>query len=1158
MLDLLTEILKGIISIIMYFWWLFALIFAFFAWQNRRKAKFVENAEFVTIEIKIPKTNDKNPTSAEMMFATLHGILKPKSEHVKNGTIQEHISFEMVANETSIRFFVWCPRHLKDFVEGQIYAQYPSAEINEVEDYSKQLNLELEGGTYHAAGAEITLTKKDYLPIKTFNNFTVDPLAGITGVLSKLDQPGENIWIQILARPVQDEWKQRGLNWVAKKKGQSSTLDIEHLGRDLVLGFFKILAEFVKIIVSGPADGDGANNKKSLSAEEEGMISAVEQKAEKLAYSVKIRILYSADKNEKTNERLHAIFGAFKQFNTTNLNGFKGKHLKATPEFIRDYQNRLFLPDGFYLNIEELASIYHLPHTSVETPNISWTTSKTGEPPTNLPTLKNTPEEDLTIFAKTNFRGVSEEFGIKRDDRRRHMYIIGKSGMGKTKLQESLVNRDIRMGEGIAVMDPHGDFIMDVLSKIPEERLNDVIIFDPADTEFPIAFNPMEVTDPNLKNQIASGVVNTFKKIFGTSWGPRLEYILNYTVLALLDSPNTTLLGIVNMLTDKNFRKDIISNIQDPVVKKFWTTEFASYNEKFATEAIAPILNKVGQFVANSLIRNVIGQPKSSFNIREIMDHKKILLINLSTGRVGETNASLLGSLMITAIQLAAMSRADMPEEDRADFYLYVDEFQNFATESFKNILSEARKYHLNLTVAHQYIAQMEDTGVRDAIFGNVGTMITFRVGAEDANVLAKEFNPPFDVSDLINLERQNIYIKMTIDGKSEGAFSAKTLTVNNERTEFTQTIINHSRKLYTKPRAGVEELIVNWQGAAAIPDNPDLVRQLEREKEKAAASTTRTGDTENTFEAPIVKSLRGNKKFKNDQKSEIAAAIKSGTAHLAEGEDSEQNNNPTPKPETDSKMSEAGVLDELEQTADYIVRHEKGDNKFVFLPENKPQNIIPDPKGRQKGHDYVKNGKTIYRVKIDMYEPKDTEKIFKKDHGPDIWVGTQDELLDQMDAITAGGGGTKFIGIEDNTKDKSVLANKIKDREAEKKQTGTIADRISKETLSEILKGAVTPSTGNKGESAKEIINNKKEEDKKISQPKGESGTKNENLEFKTDNSILAKDETPVSPSSRKEKIITPENFKKVKEIHPHEIVTIASGNEPADISEGEEIKFK
>jgi hypothetical protein len=814
-LEILLASLQGILTAFTYFWWVIVLLLLIFAWQNRRKAEFVENQECSILRIKIPRTNDKDPTAAEMMFATLHGILKPGKEHIKEGTIQEHIGFEIVANCKAINFYVWMPKNIKDFVEGQIYAQYPSADITEVKDYTSELDNEEFTQNRSFAGAELELTKADYLPIKTFNNFQVDPLASITGVLCKLEGKEEQIWIQILARPVDDDWKTPGLNYAkAKKEGRSSGA---FNFSSLLIQPIEILKDFLHIMIMGPLEAKEGKDGPKLSSEEDSIVAGIEEKSEKLAFSTKIRLVYIATDSQKSKERIQATIGAFKQFNTTNLNGFRGKNAGSMGKFLSDYKNRLFLDEGFHLNIEEIASIYHLPHTSVETPNISWTTFKTAEPPTNLPTLENTEADQIALFAETNFRTSKPTvFGIKRDDRRRHMYIIGKTGMGKTKLMENLVINDIKNGEGVAIIDPHGESYEFILNRIPKERLKDVVIFNPADTQFPVAFNPMEVIDESLKIQTASGIVGTFKKIFGYSWGPRLEYIFNYTVLALLDTEGATLLGVVRMLTDKKFRAKIVENVKDPIVKKFWTDEFATYNDKYASEAIAPILNKVGQFISNSLIRNVIGQPKSSFNIRELMDNQKIFLINLSVGRIGETNATLLGSFMITAIHLAAMSRANIDEEQRKDFYFYVDEFQNFATESFNNILSEARKYRLNLTIANQFLAQIEDSGVKDAVFGNIGTMVTFRVGAADAAELSKEFTPPFEAQDIINLPRQHIYLKMIIDGQAEAPFSAKALTIDlSKKSDFVGEIIEHSRQNFANPVKEVESIVSEWAGMA-------------------------------------------------------------------------------------------------------------------------------------------------------------------------------------------------------------------------------------------------------------------------------------------------------------------------------------------------------
>ena len=501
---------------------------------------------------------------------------------------------------------------------------------------------------------------------------------------------------------------------------------------------------------------------------------------------------------------MQVIVAGFKQFNITNLNVFNSVKTYNSPEFLADYHSRLFLETGSVLNIEELASLYHLPHKSVETPNMAWTTSKTSEPPANLPTEGTTEATDVSLFGLTNFRGRHLKFGLKRRDRGRHVYIIGQTGAGKSMLLQLITLSDVYHNEGFAVIDPHGDYATDIMKYIPEHRLKDVVYFDATDRENPMAFNPMEVVDENLKNHIASELVGVLKRMFENSWGPRLEYILRYTALALLDYPGATMLDITRMLVEKDFRKKVIREIKDPVVRNFWLVEFASWNEKFASEAVAPVLNKVGAFVANPLVRNIIGQKKSAFNIREIMDEGKILLVNLSRGQVGEDNSAILGALMVTKIQLAAMSRADMDLADRRPFYLYVDEFQNFATDSFAVILSEARKYGLNLTVANQYVSQMPEV-VRDAVFGNVGTMISFRVGPGDAVVLGKYFEPVFEPADLTILNNQNIFASMIVNGEKAPPFSAKTLRMPDPENDLTAQIIRESQERYASSRAEVE-----------------------------------------------------------------------------------------------------------------------------------------------------------------------------------------------------------------------------------------------------------------------------------------------------------------------------------------------------------------
>lgn len=764
---------------------------------KRKKPKI--HAEDVLLLLEIPRTNDKKELAAEQMLAALHGILRTKKEIRFEGGMQDHISLEMAAIGQRIRFYIWCPKHLQAFVEGQIYAQYPTVQIHEQEeDYSRR---PFDQSVIYSS--ELVLTDHETIPIKTFPSFEVDPLAAITATLAKLDQPGEEAWVQIMARPMTDDWHKRGARQIKK---------IEGGGGGLLAGGGAYLGQVMEALVKPPEAG-AKTAAPEISERDKSRIRAIEEKGTKLGYQVKIRIIYAGQDKHIARLRMQAIHGAFKQFNTTNLNGFVGKNASYSIDKLAEYQARFFIDSGYILNIEELASLFHLPHTSVETPNIVWATTKTAEPPSNIPVLTPGGEGDISLFGITNFRGTNTVFGAHRSDRGRHIYIIGQTGVGKSGLLELLTLSDIYYDQGFCVIDPHGDYAQNILKFIPERRMRDVVYFNPADVGFPIGFNPLEVTDPAFKNHISSELVGVLKRMF-ESWGPRLEYILRYTLLALLDYPNSTMLDITRMLTEKPFRDDVIKHVTDPVVKTFWTTEFASWNDKFAAEAVAPVLNKVGAFVANPMIRNIVGQQRSTFNIRQIMDEGKILVVNLSRGLVGEDNAAILGALMVTKIQLAAMSRANVALDDRRPFYLYVDEFQNFATDSFAVILSEARKYGLNLTVANQYVSQMNPI-VRDAVFGNVGSMVSFRVGADDASFLGKYFAPQFLPEDLMTLHNQNFVATMTIKGEKSPPFSGRTLTLPTPQHDFTDTIVAHSHQHYSLTREEVEDRIRTSMGSS-------------------------------------------------------------------------------------------------------------------------------------------------------------------------------------------------------------------------------------------------------------------------------------------------------------------------------------------------------
>ena len=777
---------------------------AFLTYRNYKKLNKLKvlNVDSVLLMLEIPKTNDKKELAAEQLFASLHGILRDKQELKNSGGVQEHLSFEIVSTAGQIRFYVWVPKVLQSFVEGQIYSQYPTVQIYKMnEDY-------VDDRTKYPVNylAELGLTENEALPIKTFDNFEVDPLAGITGTLAKLSaDKSEEMWIQILARPIPDDWRKTTTDkWIKRVKSGKKTY-LGGVGID-----WTYIGEIFLALFRPPAGGTGSEVKIELSERDKTRIAKAEEKATKLGYEVKIRLAYLGQNETDAKLNMQALVGTFKQYNSTNLNGFRQLGGSFNPSDLDAYKMRQFSSAGFILNIAELASIYHLPHTSVETPNIVWASSKTAEPPAKLPMLTGNPVEDenISAFGLTNFRGINHQFGLLRRDRSRHVYIIGQTGAGKSGLLELLALSDVFYNQGYCIIDPHGDFAIDNLRFVPESRVNDVVYFNPADTAFPVAFNPLEITDPARKPNICSEVIGVLKRMFGDSWGPRLEHILRYTLLALLDRPSTTLLDISRLLTDKDFRKETLEYCKDVTVLQFWKHEFGQWNEKQVNESIAPVLNKVGAFTANPIIRNIIGQPKSSFDIRKIMDEGKILVVNLSKGLIGEDNASILGAFLVTKVQLAAMSRSDIPDvAARRPFYLYVDEFQNFATDSFAVILSEARKYGLNLTVANQYVAQMTDS-VRDAVFGNVGTTISFRVSADDAPILVKQFEPTFEESDIIQLNNRHFVISMIINGEKVPAFSATTLSIPSSPADNLDDIIAHSREYYARPRLEVEREI--------------------------------------------------------------------------------------------------------------------------------------------------------------------------------------------------------------------------------------------------------------------------------------------------------------------------------------------------------------
>lgn len=839
----------GIVAFIAVF-----IVFVIISHYNRTRRKLAQT--YKVLQVRVMKDSEVGPMVMENIFSTMHGIeTKFTLLQRLKGYSSSHVGFEIASVDRTIKFYVAFPAELRNLVEGQIYAQYPDVEIEDCNDYSGLVK-----DPHYAVGMELSLDESDVFPIKRYVQFedklakvAVDPMAGLTSALVKFEDVEDQAWIQVAVTPLDNKWRMVFTKCV-KILHKGVFANVDSLTRAYARAFttrkiwpkivffpvyfiFWVQGFMVKAhISSGAVDSHSTADVEEMASrshERESHMDAAIDKVGRPLFEVNLRIVYvPKNKNhERAENKLREIVGAFKQFNYPQLNGFEIKESFHGAPMIHRYNKRMIV-NGFILNNEELATVYHMPNITVKTPSIYWVRSKKLEPPTDLPGETLEDGEKTTILGRTNYRGSNHLFGVKPTDRRRHVYIIGKTGMGKSTLLENMIYSDIMAGKGVGVIDPHGDLADAVLNFIPASRINDVVLIDPSDKDFAVAFNMLENVDPALNSIVCSGLVGIFKKIYADSWGPRLEHILRNTILSLLEYPGTTMLGITRILQDDEFRSRIVKKIEDPVVRAFWLTEFNKMQDKFRTEAIAPIQNKVGQFLSSSTIRNIVGQPKSTIDLRFAMDKGKIVVINLSKGKIGEDNSALLGAMFITKFQLDAMSRANIPEKERKDFYLYVDEFQNFATDSFATILSEARKYKLNLTMANQYIAQMPEE-VRDAVFGNVGTILSFQVGFDDAEYISQQYGEEVLPPDLVSLSKYTAYMRLLVDGMPTSTFSLSTLPSPNISIdqEVIQKIVKVSRQRYSEKVSVIAEKIKRWSEPRRLDEGDDDVGEDPKEK---------------------------------------------------------------------------------------------------------------------------------------------------------------------------------------------------------------------------------------------------------------------------------------------------------------------------------------
>lgn len=745
----------------------------------------------------------------EAIYANISGL-----SGVKSFSRDNTLSFEIVSQNGSISFYISVPNKLEQFVTQQIHAQYPDAHIERRDDYNIFSPHSIIDGVY------LKFAKNSLLPIQTYKNLQSDPLSATINALSKMEG-GDGAAIQFIAKPVSSGWRSYGAkvsNEIRKGKSINEALNTQGSASSSIFG--GIMGDIMNSFWgSTPKSKENEKEKekeipKTISPMVEDAVKRIEEKISKSVLAVNVRIVVASENKEKVSIYLDNILNSFAQYNIYEYgNSFVTARPFKKVNIINDFIYRNYVDSKkIIVNSEEMASLFHFPSDVTETPNVEWLSSKKAPAPTDM-------VEGGIILGENIYRDKRTLIKIGREDRTRHTYIIGKSGVGKSVLMTNMARQDILNGDGLCVIDPHGELVDDILATIPKERLDDVIYFNPADVSRPMGINLLEYDPryPEQKTFVINEMIGIFDKLYDlkATGGPMFEQYMRNAMMLIMDDPESgsTLMEISKVLVDVNFRKYKLSKCSNPVVRDFWEKEAEKAGGDAALANMVPyITSKLNTFISNDIMRPIIGQQHSSFNLRDIMDNKKILLVSLSKGRLGELNSHLLGMVIVGKILMAALSRTDMPREERSDFYLYLDEFQNFITDSIAIILSEARKYRLCLNMAHQYIGQLsqkQDTTIRDAIFGNVGTMISFKVGVEDAEFLAKEFAPIFNAHDLVNIDKFNAYVKLIVNNQPARAFNMQTIPFERSTSDYSVQAKKISSLRYGKDRSLVEAEIL-------------------------------------------------------------------------------------------------------------------------------------------------------------------------------------------------------------------------------------------------------------------------------------------------------------------------------------------------------------